>query len=196
MQDRETKSFLRKEVLGKRDSIPPEVRRTKNRLLLEHLLTLAEVREATSIFLFASFRTEVDTMAMIGQFLSEGKRIFLPVVDRENHRLVLYEIRNMEELSAGYMGIPEPSVRTDERLIAIDDIDLAIIPGAAFDERGNRIGYGGGYYDILLSGLKKRIPIIAVAYEEQIVESVPSEPHDIRVDIIVTDRRVIRTQQY
>jgi 5-formyltetrahydrofolate cyclo-ligase len=66
-----------------------------------------------------------------------------------------------------------------------------IIPGAGYDTSGNRIGYGGGYYDKLLSELTNKIPIIAPAYEEQVVDSIPEEPHDIKVHMIVTDRRVI-----
>ncbi len=192
MQDSPTKASLRKKLLEKRDAIPPEVRSVKNRLILERLLGLDEIRNAGLIFLFASFRSEVDTTGMIKKLLGEGKQVALPVVDRERHMLVLYEIKDFSELTPGYMGIPEPSVRTEERLADINDFDVAVVPGAAFDPLGNRIGYGGGYYDILLSGLRKKIPVIAVAYEEQIAKTVPSEPHDIKVDLIVTDRRTIR----
>jgi 5-formyltetrahydrofolate cyclo-ligase len=78
----------------------------------------------------------------------------------------------------------------DDRLITLDDIDLVIMPGAAFDSSCNRLGYGAGYYDILLSKRKKKIPIIALAYEEQLVDSIPSEKHDVRVDMIITDKRI------
>lgn len=192
MQDSPGKAPIRKKHLGKRDAIPPEVRSVKNRLILDRLLGLDEIRNAGIIFLFASFRSEVDTFGMIRQLLGDGKKIVLPVVDRESRRLTLYEIKELDELSAGYMGIPEPSVRTSERLADINEVDAAVLPGAAFDPEGNRIGYGGGYYDILLSGLKKKIPVIAVAYEEQVADTIPSEPHDIKVDLIVTDRRTIR----
>jgi 5-formyltetrahydrofolate cyclo-ligase len=80
----------------------------------------------------------------------------------------------------------------DERIIAIDDIDLAIVPGAAFDYSGNRLGYGAGYYDSLLAERKRKMLVIALAYEEQIVDSIPPEEHDVQVDMIVTDKRVIR----
>jgi 5-formyltetrahydrofolate cyclo-ligase len=193
MQDSRTKASIRKELLGKRDAIPPEVRSVKNRLIIERLLGLDEIRNAGVIFLFASFRSEVDTSGVMRQLLGEGKRVVLPVVDREGHRLLLYEIKDVAELSAGYMGIPEPSVRTEEKLADINEVDAAVVPGAAFDPIGNRIGYGGGYYDILLSGLREKIPVIAIAYEEQVADSIPSEPHDIKVDLIVTDRRTIRT---
>lgn len=184
------KAELRKELLSRRDNIPPEVRKAKNRMICERMLTLDEFKNAGIIFFFASFRTEVDTTEMIKSSLTSGKRVILPKVDKENHELLLYEIREFVELTPGYMGIPEPPVA--ENLMNINDADIVIIPGAGFDASGNRIGYGGGYYDRLLSGLQKPVPVIAPAYEEQIEDCIPSEPHDIRVQIIVTDRRVIR----
>jgi 5-formyltetrahydrofolate cyclo-ligase len=192
MQDSPGKASVRKKLIEKRDAIPPEVRNVKNRLILDRLLGLDEIRNARIIFFFASFRSEVDTFGMIRHLIGDGKKIVLPVVDRESRRLTLYEIKDLAELSSGYMGIPEPSLRTPERLADINEADAAVVPGAAFDPEGNRIGYGGGYYDILLSGLKKKIPVIAVAYEEQVADTIPSEPHDIKVDLIVTDRRTIR----
>ena len=192
MQDSESKDLLRKELLRKRDSIPPEVRIAKNRMIHDNLEALDEIKKAGVLFYFASFRTEVDTVGMIRKELLGGKRVVLPKVEREKHTLVLYEIKDVEELKPGYMGIPEPAVDTENRIFDINDVDAVIIPGAGFDETGNRIGYGAGYYDILLSGLKKYVPVIAPAYEEQVVGSIPAEPHDIKVNIIVTDRLVIR----
>ena len=120
-----------------------------------------------------------------------GKRAILPKVDKRRHILRLYEIKNLDELAPGFMGIPEP-FQSEERETLLEDIDLVIIPGAGYDYAGNRLGYGGGYYDILLSGRKKNMPIIALAYEEQLVDAIPAEKHDVRVDMIVTDQRVIR----
>ena len=184
------KAQIRHELLSKRDSIPPEVRRVKNKMVCERMLSLDEFNNASIIFFFASFRTEVDTTEMIKSALTSGKRVLLPKVDKDRHELLLYEIKDFGELAPGYMGIPEPPF--SEKQMSINDADIVIIPGAGFDESGNRIGYGGGYYDRLLSGLQKEIPIIAPAYEEQIEDCIPSEPHDIRVQMIVTDRRVIR----
>lgn len=192
MLDKEIKNSIRKELLRKRDSIPPEIRRAKNRMIQERLIALDEFKNAEVILLFASFRTEVDTFDMIRKSLFAGKQTVFPKVDKEKHKLLLYEIKNMDELSSGCIGIPEPAVNTEERLFSINNVDIVIIPGAGFDISGNRIGYGAGYYDILLSGLKKNIPVVAPAYEEQIVDSIPSEPHDIKVHIIVTDIRVIK----
>jgi 5-formyltetrahydrofolate cyclo-ligase len=189
------KDALRKELLRKRDGIPSGVRRLKDRLIHEQLYSVDEFKNANVIFTFASFRAEVDTFEIIKKSLNEGKRVVLPRVDRENHSLILYEIKDVEDLSSGYMGIPEPAAN-EERVVNINNIDVVIIPGAGFDISGNRIGYGAGYYDILLSGLTKNIPIIAPAYEEQVIDSIPHEPHDIKVHIIVTDRRIIRCEIY
>ncbi len=186
------KNILRKELLRKRDSIPPEVRKSKDGLIRERLLSLDEIRTSRVLFFFASFRSEVDTLGMLKQLLQGGKIIVLPKVDRERHVLLLYEVLSAEELKEGFMGIPEPSVLTPERKADINNVDAVIIPGAGFDAAGNRIGYGGGYYDMLLSTLTRSVPVIAPCYEEQIADAVPFEPHDMRVDMIVTDRRVIK----
>lgn len=186
------KRTIRKEILKKRDDISPDIKAVKDALIKERLLNLPEFITAKTVFFYASFRSEVETLNMIEESLKIGKRIVLPKVDKERHRLMLYEIKDISELSPGYMEIPEPFL-PDERLVNLDDIDLIIIPGASFDYSGNRLGYGGGYYDILLSERKEEVPIIALAYEEQLVDSIPSKMHDVKVDIIVTDKRVIKT---
>lgn len=185
------KSRIRQQVLRKRDSIDPETKKAKDVLTKEKILSLPEFQQATVIFLFASFRSEVSTSPLIEEALRLGKKVILPAVDTANKELRLYEIKGLNELSPGYMSIPEPVV-PGERERDINDVTLAVMPGAAFDSRGNRLGYGAGYYDKLLSRLKRKIPLIALAYEEQIVDSLPSSPHDIKVNMIVTDKRVIR----
>lgn len=185
------KKFLRNKVLEKRDSISPSERKRKNALIKHRLLNLQEFKMAKAILFYTSFRTEVNTICMIEESLRMGKVVLVPKVDKERHRLRLYEIKDIKELSPGYMGIPEPSL-PDERLRETNDIDLVIIPGVGFDLSGNRLGYGAGYYDILLSDIKKKVPFIALAYKEQLVDSIPSEMHDIKVDLIITDEQVIK----
>ena len=146
--------------------------------------------------MYVSFRSEVDTRNYLDNILGMGKRLILPVVDAQHKLLKLYEVKDVSELAPGYMGIPEPDIRENRR-VTIKDIDLVVIPGTGFDIKGNRLGYGGGYYDRLLSyeskqfALIEHIPTIALAFEEQIGEEIPAEPHDIKVDMIITDTRVI-----
>lgn len=184
------KKTIRQEVLRRRDAISKNVKKEKDIVIMQRIIQLPEFINAKTIFFYTSFRSEVDTIDMIKVSLNTGKLIVLPKVDKENNRLKLYEIKNMNELARGYMWILEPFV-SEDRLRDLDDIDLIIIPGAAFDIYGNRLGYGAGFYDMLLSKMEKKIPIVAPAYEEQIVEKIPAEPHDIKVDKIVTDKKVI-----
>lgn len=193
MRKNSDKKTIRQEILHKRDSIPENIKKEKDTAIRQRIIRLPEFTDAETILFYASFRSEVDTSEMIKITLGQGKRAILPKVDKENKKLKLYEIKNMNELVQGYMGISEPSV-SEGKLTELDDIDLIIIPGAAFDIHGNRLGYGAGFYDRLLSGMKNKIPVIAPAYEEQIVEKIPSEPHDVKVTKIVTDMRVIECE--
>ncbi len=186
------KETIRKEVLKNRDSLQPEIKAEKDALIRQRLFALPEFAAAKAILLYASFRSEADTLKILTGSLSAGKRILLPKVDKEKRILVLYEIEGPAELFPGFMGIPEPAA-TEGRMRSVDVADLVVIPGAAFDSRGNRLGYGAGYYDRLLSERAKKMPLVALAYEEQIVDVIPAEKHDVKVDMIVTDRRLIRT---
>ena len=188
---RAEKARIRQEVLKVRDALEPSARETRSALIKERLFSLPEFLRARIIFFFASFRSEVSTIPQIEESLKVGKRIVLPRVDKERNQLSLYEIKDISEISPGYMGIPEPET-SEERLREINDVDIVVMPGAAFDLSGNRLGYGGSYYDKLLSGLRKKIPLIAIAYDEQIRDFIPTEPHDIRVHMIVTDKRTIK----
>ncbi|MDP3048617.1 MAG: 5-formyltetrahydrofolate cyclo-ligase [Thermodesulfovibrionales bacterium] len=193
MRKSSDKKTLRQETLLKRDAIPENIKEEKDAAIRQRIIRLPEFTDAKTIFFYASFKSEADTIEMIKISLSHGKQVILPKVDKENKKIKLYEIKDITELTKGYMGILEPSV-SEGKLTGLDNIDIIIIPGAAFDVSGSRLGYGAGFYDRLLAGIKKKIPIIAPAYEEQIVDDIPSEPHDVKVDKIVTDKRVIECE--
>jgi len=196
------KKTLREILIKRRDSIEKEEREFKERRIRERFFGLKYFKEAETILFYASFRSEVDTLRCIEHALKIGKRVALPVIDRAHKRLKLYEIKDTSELETNSIGIPEP-VATRTRGVKLDELDLIIIPGIGFDLSGNRLGYGAGYYDRLLAYRKKNrtdfrghIPAIALAFEEQIVDGIPSESHDIKVDIIVTDKRTIFCKDY
>ncbi len=207
------KKKIRARLLRKRDSIPSELKIQKEAAIEKRLFELEEFRSAKSLLAYVSFRSEVDTTRFLQDVINSGKKLVLPVVDSRHKVLQLYEVKATSELEYGYMGIPEPGVRED-REVTLSDVDLVIIPGAGFDLKGNRLGYGGGYYDKLLSGIEKigirdqglgiskekltpnpqpPTPLfLALAFEEQIEDEIASEPHDIKMDIIITDKRLIR----
>ncbi|MFH1015191.1 MAG: 5-formyltetrahydrofolate cyclo-ligase, partial [Nitrospirota bacterium] len=132
MRKNSNKKTLRQETILKRDAIPENIKEEKDAAIRQRIIRLPEFTDAKTIFFYASFRSEADTIEMIKISLSHGKQIILPRVDKENKKLLLYKIKDINELAQGYMGILEPSV-SEGKLTGLDDIDLIIIPGAAFD---------------------------------------------------------------
>lgn len=193
------KSLIRKEVLSRRDSISEDVRKVKDKEIQERLLALPEFMASHKILLYASFRSEVNTFDLLEYCIAHDKAAVLPRVDKQNNELKIYEIKDTEELVKGCFGIPEPNVSEDRRM-NVEHMDLILVPGAAFDEQCNRLGYGKGFYDKLLSRVRGQGSmvkgVIALAYEEQVVESIPSELHDIKMDKIITDKRIIECKFY
>ncbi|MBF0466850.1 MAG: 5-formyltetrahydrofolate cyclo-ligase [Nitrospirae bacterium] len=186
----EGKTTLRKKILGIRDSLDKEGRRQKDDMIKTRLYSLNELLGAGCIMFFASFKTEPNTFPMIEQALAMKKTVILPRVNREKHILEAYKVNTLNGLKLGYMGILEPDSDLSEPVNGAA-IDLIVLPGAAFDRAGGRLGYGGGYYDGFISALGKRPCLVAICYREQVISEVPVESHDVRVDKIVTDYEVI-----
>lgn len=166
-QTPDPKQSLRQEALKRRDAIPLPVRKLKSAAIAGLLLGLEEFASASSMLLFASFRSEADTEAIIRAAFDAGKTVLMPRTDPQSRTIAVYAIRSMDELLEGYMGIPEPP-DTDPR--DPGEAGLILMPGAAFDMHGGRIGYGMGCYDKLLDALAVRPVLIAPAFEEQIVD--------------------------
>ena len=179
------KKLLRKQTLAARDRLSPDERKKKSSAIEERLFSLPEFRNARIVLFFAAFRSEVETLPMVRRALADGKRVVLPKV--KGSELELFEVHDVErDIAPGAWGIPEPR---ESRTARVEDIDLIVIPGAAFDEQGNRIGYGAGFYDKLLPLYKGRT--VALAFELQMVSTVPAASHDIPVRKIITEKRVI-----
>lgn len=188
---RRIKTEIRKEIGQKRDSLSIDERDEKSKRIMEILFSLKEFKDAGVIHFFVNTRSEVFTDEMIRGALLIGKRVVAPLIDSANRRLLLSEIKDYDkDLIPGYWGILEPK-RESFREVSIDDVHLMVMPGLAFDEKGGRIGYGGGYYDRLLSVRNRKMPLVAVSFDLQIVRNVPIHEKDVRVDKIVTESRVI-----
>lgn len=190
------KISIRNQMLSSRDAIPKEIKKIKDEKIKDTLVELQAFKNAKKILFYASFRSEVDTFDLIKYSLSKSKEIYLPKVDVKNNELLLYQIKDTSELSKGYLGILEPDVSEDRR-IELERLDLVIVPGVAFDHECNRLGYGKGFYDKLLTKIKyptTKMHIykkIGLAYEEQIIKAIPSLSHDIKMDMIITDEKII-----
>jgi 5-formyltetrahydrofolate cyclo-ligase len=185
------KKVIRKEVLAQRDLLTwDQVREYSQRIALS-LYALPEFLKALTVMYFLNFGKEVQTLDMVPETLARGKRVVAPKTVHKERRMILSEILDVEQdLAPGLWNIPEP--RPDKiRPVDVSEIDFVLVPGVAFDETGNRLGYGGGYYDRFFEELKPGVPLVAVTFERQILPRVPVAAWDRRVDIIITEERVI-----
>lgn len=155
------------------------------------LFSLPEYKAAESIFVYVSFGTEIDTKAIIENCFNSEKKVYAPKCIRGTHKMKALRLHSFSELCEGAYKIPEPPESSDE--FTAYKPSLIICPGLAFTVKGERLGYGGGYYDRFLTAFSKKAPIAALCYEEQITDVSFSEKTDIKMDIIITQERIIRT---
>ncbi len=186
------KRLVRRELICRRDALTLVVRKVKDEIIIARLTALPEFIKARTILFYASFRSEVDTFELLRYSILNKKTVVLPRVDEQNTGLRLYEIHTMADLAPGCYGILEP-LADEDRGVPDAAIDLVVVPGVAFDEHCNRLGYGKGYYDRLLA--HKNAPALGLAYEEQILAHIPADAHDIKMDKIITDKRVIERHE-
>ncbi len=188
---KEEKKGLRKEIIDTRNNLSITERFDASKRIKDTLFSLPEFKDAKSIHFFVSFGSEVVTSEMIKDAIKMGKSVVVPFVDREKKELRLSELKDFfKELEAGYWGILEPK-KEYRRVASIDDVDLMVMPGIAFDGKGHRLGYGMAFYDKLLAAKKRNMPLVAIAFDMQVVDDVPCEGHDILIDKIVTEKRVV-----
>lgn len=187
------KRQIRKEVLDIRKRLlKDEV--VKNSILITNKLTAFDkLINSSCIMAYMDFKNEVITEFLIDHCLNLGKTVALPVIDSIDgvKKIFAYEIKDRNnELKPGAYGILEP-VRQLSRRIDPKEIDMVIVPGVAFDINGNRIGYGAGCYDVFLREVKERCKKVGVAFEFQVFSCIPKDEHDISMDAIFTENRVI-----
>jgi len=183
------KKDIRSTILKKRSSMPRSEVQKKSKLIKEQIFQMQEFREAKTILFYVSYDNEVDTHEMIKESLGMKKQVVVPKTDMNNRTIICSSLTKWDDLLSGAYNILEPR-RECVNEVSPESIDLMIIPGVAFDCQGNRIGHGMGYYDRLLQ--KKMIThCVGLAFELQIVESIPSEKHDVKVEKIVTEERII-----
>jgi 5-formyltetrahydrofolate cyclo-ligase len=187
---RDAKRSIRERVLAARDALPLQQREAASANIAERLIALPSFVAAQTVFVTIPFRNEWDSRLLAQRALAMGKMLASPRVDLQTRMLSLHRICDLSiDLAPGYRGIPEPTTLCPA--VAIDTIEWVLVPGVAFDIDGRRLGYGGGYYDRLLPLLPRAAPRIAGAFEVQLVPEVPAAPHDLSVDFVVTEERVI-----
>lgn len=155
---------------------------------------LPEVLAAKSVLLYCAFRSEVATATLAERLLALGKTVCVPLTVPEKQSMLPLVLHDYGALQPGYQGIPEPRWR-EAALFPALSLDIVILPGLLFDRRGNRLGYGGGYYDRFLSGNAPQALRLGLAFSCQLVDLIPAEPHDMRLDILITEQETIRWPQ-
>ena len=189
------RQMLRNKILGARDLLSASERQEKSSFAIQNFWSLPEMKRWSTLFVYVNFRSELETLELIYQCLSQGKRVAVPLVDASTVSMIPLLIQDPEkDLVPGYYGIPEPDPQKSLR-VAAREIDAAVIPGSVFDIQGGRLGYGGGYYDRFLVNDAPQAKRIGLAFEMQVVEKVPVEPHDQPLDILITEKRIVNLTQ-
>lgn len=180
------KAKIRGEVLKKLKSHKEDDRAQKSSKIARKLFLLKEFLKAKTVLFYLSFDGEVDTLRMIQDTIKQGKRVAVPVIKRDERDIVPSLLKDLgAELTKGPYGVLHPKSEYI-RPISLDAIDLVVVPGLAFDEAGNRLGRGMGYYDRFLSRLPKDVPTIGLAFDFQIIRDFPPlEPHDLSVSKVL-----------
>jgi len=188
-----TKKFLRKEVAFLRKKENREGVKDKSIEITKKIISLEPFINAKSIMCYMDFKNEVMTQYIIQHCFNKGKRVILPCVDKIDgvKMIVPYEIMNVQrDVISGTFGVLEPK-KDVAKIFKPEEIDLVIVPGVAFDIHKNRIGFGAGFYDRFLQSLNPECLKVGIAFEFQIFDTVPVEEHDIALDFVITEERII-----
>ena len=194
------KTALRTQMLQLRSQLKPKFLENSAKRIGGQVAVLQAFKDAKVIMMYHSFRGEAGTHPLLQYSLNIGKTVVLPITVKTDsqsegvppvYHLEAYAVPSMEALKPGAMGIMEPDPL---QCTPVDpsDIDLIIVPGVAFDAVGGRIGYGKGYYDRFLPQLRDDVPVIGLAYDFQVLPRVPQEATDIRMDLIVTEKGILK----
>jgi 5-formyltetrahydrofolate cyclo-ligase len=191
----DAKRTLRAGALRRRRSVDPTELEEISTEVGRNLLSVPEFQQARLVVSYCALKDEVQTRWIIERALSQGKRVAVVVTHPATKTLGYAEIGSFEDdLEPGTMGIPEPKRGRGRSDVSLEDADVVLVPLVAWDERGNRLGYGAGYFDRALKGVEG-VTKVGLAMESQRLAAVPAGPGDIPMDIIVTEKRVLRLKK-
>lgn len=182
----ETKEQIRKRIMQDRNQMESAEVAEKSSMIAQRVLKTPEYEEADNILLYADYRHEVMTREIFDDAVLRKKKVFFPKAN-DDGTMEFYQIVSVKQLEGGYKGIKEPMV--DERYryrFHRNEDTLIIVPGVAFDMKGYRVGYGKGFYDRFLKD-KRQMTAIGLCFSNQIIEEIPHDLHDIRMDKVVTE---------
>jgi 5-formyltetrahydrofolate cyclo-ligase len=183
------KKALREQAHANRNAQPDKDQLSS--IICARLIELPAYQAARTVMWYVDVRSEVRTRYYLPETLTHGKTIVVPYcVEGE---LELFRLASVDELATGAYRILEPKAELrglTEKKIAVAQLDLIVVPGVAFDRRGARMGHGFGYYDKLLKNARPDTPLVALAFECQLFDEIPTESHDVFMDLVITEKAV------
>lgn len=186
----ERKAALRGELLAVRNGLDPAWRAGASATIVATVAGLPEVAGARAALGYAAVGTEVNIDALLRTWLVNDVALHLPFVTGED--LGVAPVADLDvDCAPGWGGVREPDPRR-RRPVAPGGLDVAVVPGVAFDLDGRRLGYGGGHFDRLLARLRPSAPVVGVAFSTQVVGRLPADEHDVAVHVLVTEQGVTR----
>lgn len=184
------KKLIRERMHKLRNSLSAEEVQSKSEKINDNLFALNYLKEANKIMTYVSFKNEVSTIGIIDKLIKMEKEVIVPICDTNEYTLIPSRILSLDELSLSYFGIMEPK-EPFIRPVNPKDIDIILVPGLAFDKNRNRLGHGKGFYDRFLKDVRPNSLKIALAYDFQVLDSIPIENWDIPMDLIITEKAII-----
>jgi 5-formyltetrahydrofolate cyclo-ligase len=182
-------SEMRKRALERRAAMPAALRLQRSDAIWKRLVEVPEFQQAPQALFFITHGSEVETEVMRRLSRELGMVVAAPRAEPSSRAMRFHVLDGDEALIPGPYGILQPS--SEAPLAALSPDTVVLVPGSVFDRRGNRLGFGGGYYDRWLAGEGKGLPTVGLAFHEQLVEQVPVQPHDVPLRWIVTDKESV-----
>ena len=196
MEIEKQKSSLRERILALRRAQSSRDIEKKSGDIRRKLFTFVPFCQAETILFYLAIKDEVQTEKMIEESLQKGKRVAAPLIDWQRKKILPSEIKDLtKDIEISVFKIPQPKNNLYSPFSPVN-IDIVIVPGVVFDRKGNRLGFGGGFYDRFLGKLSNRTKLVALAFELQLVDNVSSQSYDIAVDYLITEREIINCKNY
>lgn len=190
-----SKEKVRRRALEARDALAEERRLETSRIIVENLLASEWYRQSEILLSYCSIRSEVDTRELNQRILADRKQLFLPRTEAEEKTMCFYKVEDLKKLKKGNFGVPEP--RGSEAVEQVMESGayskekiLMVMPGVAFDEKGYRLGYGGGFYDRYLQRYGTMLTSVMIAFTEQETWIIPAEPCDVKPEHMITQKTI------
>ncbi|WP_244833857.1 5-formyltetrahydrofolate cyclo-ligase [Clostridium sp. BJN0001] len=185
MDIKEQKHQIRHEILKIRNNLNSEQKERADEIIRKKFLSSDTYIKSSKIFIYISYGSEIDTKEIIKTALKDGKEIFIPRTDIKKKVMDAVRIKDFKNLTKDKYGILEPA--SNIKAADPDIFDLIVVPGVAFDNKGGRIGYGGGYYDKYLKCISKPVKKVSLSYKFQMLDKINIEKHDLLIDTLITD---------